>query len=174
MPQATLRAVQADLTTLPVDAIVNPTNTLLLGGGGLDGVIHRAAGPALLEACQALDGCETGDAKITPGFRLPARFVIHAVGPVWRDGTRGEPEQLASCYRRTLHLAASNGLRSIAFPAISTGAYGYPQEQAARIAVRAVRETLRTTHGTEEVIFCCFSAQQLALYRGLLEQDALP
>ena len=171
MPQPTLSAVQTDITTLAVDAIVNAANTSLLGGGGVDGAIHRAAGPALLEACLALDGCETGSAKITPGFRLPARFVIHAVGPVWRGGTHGEPAQLASCYRRALELAEGNGLRSIAFPGISTGVYGYPQEQAARVALDSVRETLRALNGPQEVVFCCFSAPQLALYRELLAQD---
>ena len=171
MPQPTLSAVQADITTLTVDAIVNAANTSLLGGGGVDGAIHRVAGPALLEACRALDGCETGNAKITPGFRLPARFVIHAVGPVWRGGTHGEPAQLASCYRRALELAEGNGLRSIAFPGIGTGVYGYPPEQAARVALNSVRETLQTLNGPQEVIFCCFSAPQLALYRELLEQN---
>jgi O-acetyl-ADP-ribose deacetylase len=163
-----LRAIRADITTLAVDAIVNAANESLLGGGGVDGAIHRAAGPQLLEDCSALGGCATGDAKLTQGYSLPAQYVIHTVGPVWHGGEHGEPELLASCYRRSLEVAAEHGVHSIAFPSISTGVYGYPVERAATIAVQAVREVLPQT-GIAEVIFCCFSEHDLEVYRGLLE-----
>ena len=163
-----LRAVQADITTLKVDAIVNAANSSLLGGGGVDGAIHRAAGPQLLQACRQLHGCPTGEARITPGFRLPARYVIHTVGPVWHGGTRGEASQLASCYRRSVELAIRHGLRSMAFPAISTGVYGYPVTEAAAIAVDSVRASARRAGVLEKVIFCCFSANDLRIYQQLL------
>ena len=161
-----LQAVQCDITTLAADAIVNAANCSLLGGGGVDGAIHRAAGPELLEACRKFGGCRTGEARITPGFKLPAKFVIHTPGPVWYGGTRGEAELLASCYRNSLRLAAEAGCRNIAFPGISTGVYGYPRELAAQVALDTVRKWREAL--PQEVIFVCFSAADLEVYRKLL------
>jgi O-acetyl-ADP-ribose deacetylase (regulator of RNase III) len=165
-----IRAIQADITTLRMDAIVNAANSSLLGGGGVDGAIHRAAGPRLLEECRRLRGCKVGDAKITSGYDLPVRHVIHTVGPVWAGGGQGEPELLASCYRRSLQLAASHALRSIAFPSISTGVYGYPIAQAAAIAIDIVQQKIALETPIEEIVFCCFSRSDLEVYLRLLGQ----
>lgn len=169
MPNPRLQALQANIVTLDVDAIVNAANTSLLGGGGVDGAIHRAAGPELLAQCRTLGGCPTGEARITAGYRLPARHVIHTVGPVWRDGRHGEPELLASCYRASLALAAEHGIRTIAFPAISCGVYGYPLEEAVTIAVRESAEGLARHDTLEKITFACFDAHMLELYRRQLD-----
>lgn len=164
-----MKAIQANITTLSVDAIVNAANSSLLGGGGVDGAIHRAAGPDLVAECRLFGGCKTGEAKITKGYRLPAKHVIHTVGPVWRGGTNGEPGLLANCYSNSLTLAAKYGLAIIAFPSISTGIYGYPIEQAAQIAVTTVKQFLAGSPVSLDVICCCFSATDLQVYQALLD-----
>lgn len=165
-----IELVRGDITRIDVDAIVNAANTSLLGGGGVDGAIHRAAGPELLAECRGLGGCPTGSARITKGYRLPARFVIHAVGPVYRDGQSGEPELLAGCYRTALNLAVDNGCTSIAFPAISCGVYGYPMDQAARIALRETINFLSSHDQITQVVFVLFDDRGLDVYRSVLNQ----
>ena len=168
----TLQAIQADITSLTVDAIVNAANESLLGGGGVDGAIHRAAGPELLEECQSLQGCRTGQAKVTAGFGLNAKFVIHTVGPVWQGGQQGEAEMLESCYRQCIELAEHHNISSIAFPAISTGAFGYPKQAATEIAVATVSKAVVGTATIGEVVFCCFSLSDLKQYRAVLMQPS--
>jgi O-acetyl-ADP-ribose deacetylase (regulator of RNase III) len=163
-----LHAVQGDITKLTVDAIVNAANSSLLGGGGVDGAIHRAAGPELVDECRLLGGCKTGQAKLTRGYKLPASYVIHTVGPVWRGGGQGEPEILAACYRNSMLIARERNLRSIAFPSISTGIFGYPIEQATMTAVSTVRDVLESSSPLTEVIFCCFSRADLEIYEAIL------
>jgi len=165
---AILRALQGDITKLSVDAIVNAANSSLLGGGGVDGAIHRAAGPDLVHECRLLGGCKTGEAKISKGFRLPAKHIVHTVGPVWRGGSNGEAELLAACYRRSVELAGAKGATSIAFPSVSTGIYGYPIALAAAVAISTVKETAEQFPDLVEVIFCCFSQQDLLVYNSVL------
>ena len=165
---AEIDIVRGDITKLDVDAIMNAANTTLLGGGGVDGAIHRAAGPELLAECRTLGGCRLGEAKITRGYRLPARFVIHTVGPIWRGGKHGESEKLANCYRNSLQLAVENGIKTIGFPAISCGAYGYPIQEAAQIALGTTREFLATEERIEKVIFVLWGEEIYEIYRELL------
>jgi len=167
-----IELVETDITVLQVDAIVNAANNSLLGGGGVDGAIHRAAGPALLEECRKLNGCATGDAKITNGYQLPARYVIHTVGPVWHGGSAGEEKLLASCYKKCFKLARKNHVKSIAFPAISTGVYGFPKEKAARIAVRETKNELAVNDEIEKVLFVCFNTETRDTYEQALNEMA--
>jgi O-acetyl-ADP-ribose deacetylase (regulator of RNase III) len=167
-PDSKIEILRGDITKLEVDAIVNAANTTLLGGGGVDGAIHRAAGPELVRECRTLGGCRTGEAKITRGYRLPARFVIHTVGPVWRGGKHGEPETLANCYRNSFQLALENRIKTIAFPAISCGAYGYPIEEAAHIAFNTTRDFLATNDEIQKVIFVVWGEDVYDVYREIL------
>lgn len=174
IPELRSVVLVADITTLEVDAIVNAANTSLLGGGGVDGAIHRAAGRGLIDECRTLGGCPTGKAKLTKGYLLPARFVIHTVGPVWRGGNSGEPELLRNCYEESLGLAAANGIRSIAFPAISTGVYRFPPDKAASIALDTVGRFVKGDSRIERVVFCCFSERDFEIYNRCIESAGLP
>ena len=169
-----IEIVEGDITKQRVDAIVNAANTTLLGGGGVDGAIHRAAGPELLDECRALGGCPTGQAKITKGYKLPARWVIHTVGPVWRDGQHGEEELLAGCYRNSLALAEQKGVRTIAFPSISTGAYGFPMERAARISVTEIKKFLERNSSMEKVVLVCFGKSAFDVHREAVAEIRMP
>lgn len=169
---AILRALQGDITKLEVDVIVNAANSSLLGGGGVDGAIHRAAGPELVHECRLLGGCKTGEAKISKAYRLSARHIVHTVGPVWRGGANGEAELLAACYRNAIALAGAKGAATVAFPSISTGIYGYPVELAAAVAVGTVREAAERYPDLREIVFCCFSEQDLLVYTRMLHEAA--
>ncbi|MEO6861261.1 MAG: O-acetyl-ADP-ribose deacetylase [Microcoleus sp.] len=165
-----MKIILGDITKLKVDAIVNAANTSLLGGGGVDGAIHRAAGSQLYEECRLLGGCKTGDAKLTKGYKLPARFVIHTVGPVWRKGNDGEPELLAECYRKCMQIAAEREFESLAFPCISTGIYSYPKAIAGEIAVKVCSEYIQNNGGSQKVIFCCFDRENYEIYERILSK----
>lgn len=167
MPDNRIEIIQGDITRLSVDAIVNAANQSLLGGGGVDGAIHRAAGPGLLEECRNVGGCPTGEARITKGYSLQAKFVIHTVGPVYHGGQYGEPDKLSACYRNSLLLAVENGVKTIAFPNISTGVYGYPKNEAAQIALNEVTRFLAKNKTIEKVVFCCFDAENYQLYKSM-------